>query len=123
MAAQLADVWPAETTAENEALESGTNIAIVPLGIPLLAGPGSIVAMMLAVDAARGDMWGYVTVGTALVTAMFLVWVFLRFAGVIRSVLRESGTMLASRIAGLLLAAIAVQMVADGVFGFIAEAA
>jgi hypothetical protein len=45
-------------SAENEALESGTNIAIVPLGIPLLAGPGSIVAMMLAVDAARGDTVG-----------------------------------------------------------------
>ncbi|MFZ0529937.1 MAG: MarC family protein, partial [Propionicimonas sp.] len=55
----------------------------------------------------------------ALVVVMTLVWVFLRYAGVIRSVLRESGTVLASRIAGLLLSAIAVQMIADGVFGFI----
>jgi multiple antibiotic resistance protein len=108
-------------SAENEALESGTNIAIVPLGIPLLAGPGSIVAMMLAVDAARGDMWGYVTVGTALVTAMFLVWVFLRFAGGIRRVLRESGTVLLTRIAGMLLAAIAVQMLADGILAFLRQ--
>ena len=106
---------------ENEALESGTNIAIVPLGIPLLAGPGSIVAMMLAVEAAQGSLWGYVTVGAALVAAMVLVWVFLRFAGGIRRVLRESGTVLLTRIAGMLLAAIAVQMLADGVLAFLRQ--
>jgi multiple antibiotic resistance protein len=77
---------------------------------------------MLAVQSAPFPT-GHLSVGLALVIVMGLVWVFMRFAGVIRSVLRESGTMLASRIAGLLLAAIAVQMVADGVFGFMAEAA
>lgn len=96
----------------------GVNVAIVPLGTPLMAGPGAIVATMLAVQ--RGDgLAGYVTVGLSLITVMVLVWVFLRYAGVIRAVLRESGTVLASRIAGLLLSAIAVQMIADGVFGFL----
>lgn len=99
-------------------LHKGVNVAIVPLGTPLMAGPGAIVATMLAVQAAPFPT-GHLTVGLALVIVMGLVWVFLRYAGLIRSVLRESGTMLASRIAGLLLAAIAVQMVADGVFGFI----
>lgn len=107
---------------DDPVLHKGVNVAIVPLGTPLMAGPGAIVATMLAVQAAPFPT-GHVTVGLALVIVMGLVWLFLRFAGVIRSVLRESGTMLASRIAGLLLAAIAVQMVADGVFGFIAEAA
>lgn len=93
----------------------------MPLGIPLLAGPGSIVAMMLAVEAAQGSLWGYVTVGAALVAAMVLVWVFLRFAGGIRRVLRESGTVLLTRIAGMLLAAIAVQMLADGVLAFLRQ--
>ena len=73
---------------------------------------------MLAVQRAP-YLSGYLTVAAALVVVMALVWVFLRYAGLIRSVLRESGTVLASRIAGLLLSAIAVQMVADGVFGFI----
>jgi len=100
-------------------LHKGVNVAIVPLGTPLMAGPGAIVATMLAVQAAPFPT-GHLTVGLALVIVMGLVWVFLRYAGLIRSVLRESGTMLASRIAGLLLAAIAVQMVADGVFGFLA---
>jgi len=95
------------------------NVAIVPLGTPLMAGPGAIVATMLAVQRSPG-LAGYLTVALALITVMFLVWVFLRYAGLIRAILRESGTVLASRIAGLLLSAIAVQMVADGIFGFIA---
>jgi multiple antibiotic resistance protein len=96
----------------------GVNVAIVPLGTPLMAGPGAIVATMLAVQQAPFPT-GHLTVGLALVAVMFLVWVFLRYAGVIRRVLRQSGTILASRIAGLLLSAIAVQMTADGVFGFL----
>ncbi len=104
---------------EDPVSHDGVNVAIVPLGTPLMAGPGAIVATMLAVQRSPG-LAGYLTVALALITVMFLVWVFLRYAGLIRAILRESGTVLASRIAGLLLSAIAVQMVADGVFGFIA---
>ncbi len=96
-------------------------VSVVPLGIPLLAGPGSIVAMMLAVDRAH-DTLGYVTVGGALAAAMLAVWLFLRFASVIRRVLGDAGTTLLSRVAGMLLAAIAVQMVVDGVLEFVAQA-
>ena len=104
--------------AEDPVAHKGVNVAIVPLGTPLMAGPGAIVATMLAVQRSPG-LAGYLTVALALITVMFLVWVFLRYAGLIRAILRESGTVLASRIAGLLLSAIAVQMVADGIFGFI----
>ena len=103
---------------EDPVSHDGVNVAIVPLGTPLMAGPGAIVAIMLAVQQAPGPT-GYITVGLALVAVMALVWLFLRYAVLIRAVLRESGTVLASRIAGLLLSAIAVQMIADGVFGFI----
>ena len=104
---------------EDPVSHDGVNVAIVPLGTPLMAGPGAIVATMLAVQRSP-SLAGYLTVALALITVMFLVWVFLRYAGLIRAILRESGTVLASRIAGLLLSAIAVQMVADGIFGFIA---
>lgn len=104
---------------EDPVLHDNVNVAIVPLGTPLMAGPGAIAASMLAVQKAPGLM-GYLTVGLALVVVMILVWLFLRFAEQIRAVLREGGTVLASRIAGLLLSAIAAQMMADGVFGFIA---
>ena len=93
------------------------NVAIVPLGTPLLAGPGAIVAMMVAVQDARGI--DYVLVGASLIAAMASVYLFLRFASGIHKVLKDAGTILLTRIAGVLLAAIAVQMMADGVIGFI----
>lgn len=108
--------------ASSEVAEEGSNIAIVPLGIPLLAGPGSIVAIMLAVRHASG-VFDYLAVGLALAAAMAVVYASLRFAGQIQRVLRDSGTTLASRIAGLLLAGIAVQMAADGVVGLIQASA
>ncbi|MDR0849461.1 MAG: MarC family protein [Propionibacteriaceae bacterium] len=93
------------------------NVAIVPLGTPLLAGPGAIVAMMVAVQGAEG-VARHLIVGAALVLAMAAVYLFLRFASSIHKVLREGGTILLTRIAGLLLAAIAVEMMADGILGF-----
>ena len=107
------------TGKESDSLgDAGVNVALVPLGTPLLAGPGAIVAMMLAVQKA-GSVVGEVAVAVALVSAMLVVYAFLRFASTVRRVLRESGTMLATRIAGLLVSAIAVQMIADSVRAFV----
>ena len=98
--------------------DAGVNVALVPLGTPLLAGPGAIVATMLAVRRADG-LGGYVAVAVGLVAALAVVWLSLRFAGNVHRLLRDSGTMLVTRIAGLLLSAIAVQMVADSVRAFV----
>lgn len=94
--------------------DAGVNVALVPLGTPLLAGPGAIVATMLAVRRADG-LGGFLAVAAGLVATLAVVWLSLRFAGNVHRLLRESGTMLVTRIAGLLLSAIAVQMVADSV--------
>ena len=110
------------TGQESEAMaDAGVNVAMVPLGTPLLAGPGAIVAMMLAVQQAgtAAGVAGFVAVGLALLGTMAVVYLFLRFATVVRRVLGESGTVLATRIAGLLLSAIAVQMVASAVRAFV----
>ncbi len=105
------------TDSDPNSPERPRHVSIVPLGIPLLAGPGSIVAMMVAVDRASTPT-DYLVVSAALVVAMLVVWVFLRFAGGIRRIIGDAGTTLLSRIAGMLLAAIAVQMVVDGIHGF-----
>jgi multiple antibiotic resistance protein len=108
------------TGAESEQhADAGVNVALVPLGTPLLAGPGAIVATMLAVQGADG-VGGVVAVGTALVAALLVVFLTFRFASPLAKVLKDSGIVLLSRIAGLLLSAIAVQMVADAVRAFIA---
>ncbi len=98
--------------------DAGVNVALVPLGTPLLAGPGAIVAVMLAVQQADG-VGEVASVAGALVGVLAVVWLFLRFAGRVHAVLRESGTVLVTRIAGLLLSAIAVQMIANSVRAFV----
>jgi multiple antibiotic resistance protein len=90
------------------------NVAFVPLGTPLLAGPGAIAATMVYVRRAHGAGEVAVVIG-ALAAVLVIVYLAMRFAGVLRRLLRDNGIELTSQIVGLLLAAIAVQMVAMGV--------
>jgi multiple antibiotic resistance protein len=97
----------------------GVNVALVPLGTPLLAGPGAIVATMVFVQ--RADHASqYVAVGVGVLLVHVCLWLSMRFAGQIHRLLGDGGTTLVTRIAGLLLSAIAVQLVADAVRAFIA---
>jgi multiple antibiotic resistance protein len=95
-----------------------TNVALVPLGTPLLAGPGAIVATMLFVQRANG-FTDYLIIGFGILAVMLTVWLVLRFSGMIVKLLRPSGIEVLTRIAGLLLAAIAVQLIADAVAAFV----
>ena len=95
-----------------------TNVALVPLGTPLLAGPGAIVATMLFVQRADG-LSDYTVIGLGILAVMMTVWLVLRFSGGIVKLLRPGGIEVLTRIAGLLLAAIAVQLIADAVAAFV----
>jgi multiple antibiotic resistance protein len=97
---------------------SNANVALVPLGTPLLAGPGAIVATMLFVQRADGAA-DYVSIALGILAVMLAVWLVLRFSGIIVKILRPSGIEVLTRIAGLLLAAIAVQLIADAVAAFV----
>ncbi|MBA2573350.1 MAG: MarC family protein [Nocardioidaceae bacterium] len=95
------------------------NVALVPLGTPLLAGPGAIVATM--VFAERVDETpDFVAVALGVVGVHAVMWATLRYSTVILRLIKESGITLVTRIAGLLLSAIAVQLIADAVRAFIA---
>ncbi len=98
--------------------DAGVNVALVPLGTPILAGPGAIVATMLAVQRAQGDVASLLAVAAALVSALLVVYLSFRFAGPIARVLKDSGIVVLTRIAGVLLSAIAVQMIANAVIAF-----
>jgi multiple antibiotic resistance protein len=96
----------------------GTNVALVPLGTPLLAGPGAIVATMLFTrEVDSGPAFVAVALGVVVVHAS--LWAAMRYSLPILKLIRESGVLLVTRIAGLLLSAIAVQLVADAVRAFI----
>jgi multiple antibiotic resistance protein len=88
-------------------------VAFVPLGTPLLAGPGAIAATMVYVRRAHGVGEVFAVLG-ALAAVLVLLYLVLRFSGIISRVLRDNGIALVSRIVGLLLAAIAVQLIATG---------
>ena len=105
-------------TDEPGELSATSNIALVPLGTPLLAGPGAIVATMLFVQRADG-VGDYSVIALGIVAVMATVWLVLRFSGVIVKLLRPGGIEVLTRIAGLLLAAIAVQLIADAVAAFV----
>lgn len=98
------------------------NVALVPLGTPLLAGPGAIVAVMVFVQQSDGTLADWLAIALGIVLVHIALWLAMRFAGVIHRLLGESGTTLVTRIAGLLLAAIAVQLVADAVVAFVEAA-
>ncbi|HVM27081.1 MAG TPA: MarC family protein [Mycobacteriales bacterium] len=97
------------------------NVALVPLGTPLLAGPGAIVATIVFVQQAEG-LPDVTAIAAGIVAIHLAVYLALRFSVGITRIIKESGIVLLTRIAGLLLSAIAVQLVAESVMGFIAEA-
>jgi multiple antibiotic resistance protein len=103
---------------EEPASRPDVNVALVPLGTPLLAGPGAIVATMVFVQQCE-EPADYVAVGLAIVAVHVCLFLFMCFAGVIHRVLGQSGVTLVTRIAGLLLSAIAVQLIADAVRSFV----
>ena len=99
--------------------ESGdSNVALVPLGTPLLAGPGAIVAVMLFVQQATEDGDGsdkVLALALAVLIVHLIIGLTLMFSTRIVSVIKESGVDLLARIAGLLLAAIAVEMLISAI--------
>ena len=97
------------------------NVALVPLGTPLLAGPGAIVATIVFVRGAHGfaDAWAIIAGIAAVHLVLYLA---LRFANVILRVIREGGVLLVTRISGLLLSAIAVQLIATSALAFARQA-
>jgi multiple antibiotic resistance protein len=108
------------TGKQEEPVETAdVNVALVPLGTPLLAGPGAIVATMVFVEQVD-DVATFMAVALGVLGVHVMLWAFMRYSVVILRLIRESGVTLVTRISGLLLSAIAVQLVADAVRAFIA---
>jgi len=93
------------------------NIALVPLGTPLLAGPGAIVTTMLYVQKAEGpDQLS--SLALAIIAVHLLIGLTFMFSTKILAVIKDSGVDLLARIAGLLLSAIAVEMIVSAIKAF-----
>ncbi|MBO0840908.1 MAG: MarC family protein, partial [Sciscionella sp.] len=115
------DLLTGKGSTEPEAVDD-VNIALVPLGTPLLAGPGAIAATIVFVRQTHGHVGSYLALAAAIVVVHLVLFLALRFSNLVIKLIRQSGVTLVAKIAGLLLAAIAVQLVANSVRGFIAGA-
>ena len=96
------------------------NIALVPLGTPLLAGPGAIVATMIFVQQIQTPAQSMGLIA-AVVAVHIVIAVSLMASTTILGIIKDAGVTLLARIAGLLLAAIAVQMLVDAIKAFTAQ--
>ena len=105
-----------ETRTSPEEAQEATDkedVAIVPLAIPLLAGPGAIATVMVLMSRAAGVV-SVVAVVLSIAVTMAASYFLLRGATLVQRVLGQSGVAIFQRVMGLLLAAIAVQFIAEG---------
>jgi multiple antibiotic resistance protein len=100
---------PAET---QEGVEKD-DIGVIPMGIPMLAGPGAISTVMVLMGPSVTWLHSAVVMGSIVVTAILAYWI-LAGAERVRKALGETGIRILMRIMGLLLIAIAVQFVLNG---------
>jgi multiple antibiotic resistance protein len=107
-------------TSKGGADQQSSNIGMVPLGTPLLAGPGAIVATMIYVQ--RADTNSQILgLAVAIIAVHIIIGLVLMASTKIVSVIKDAGVTLLASIAGLLLAAIAVQMLANAIKAFAAN--
>jgi multiple antibiotic resistance protein len=104
-----------KSTAEDHAAAAAKDdIGVTPMGMPQLAGPGSIATVILLPGEPR-ELWRFFPVIGAVALTLLIAWVLLRYADRVLGVIGESGSRILSKIMGLLIAAVAVQFVAYGV--------
>ena len=117
-AMQMLNAKPAESSAEDltdadHKIDAGSSIAVVPLTIPLLTGPATISTMVIYAEKTRHWWEVLVLVGYGVVIGL-AVWVAFSLSGRIARVLGKTGINVMTRLMGLILAALGVEIMADG---------
>lgn len=102
-----------QTEEEAQAAAEREAVAIVPLSIPLLAGPGAISSMIIAAERS-GGFWGHLSLVAPIAVVCFLVWLILLLSAPIAHRLGTIGINVVTRLMGLILAAMAVEFMARG---------
>jgi multiple antibiotic resistance protein len=99
------------------ALDPAEDPSVFPLATPLIAGPGAMAAMILL--AGQTESWlGLLAVHLVMLAVLAVVLIFFLAAGLLERLLKETGINVLTRLLGMLLAALAVQFVLDGLADF-----
>ncbi len=88
--------------------------SVFPLAMPLIAGPGAMATMILLAGQTGGDATALALVHGVMLAVVVLVFLFFLVAGVLERALGHTGTLVVTRLLGMLLAALSVQFVLDG---------
>ena len=91
------------------------DISVFPMGTPLIAGPGAIGAAILLIAETEGDPTSMALVIGALVVVLVITFVFMIAASQVQRILGATGVNVVTRVLGILLAAMAVQFLFDGI--------
>jgi multiple antibiotic resistance protein len=98
---------------EREGVESG-NPAVFPLAIPMIAGPGTIATVLVLVSIARGNRYEEALVFAAYASAMVVTWICMRASAQLLRAIGNTGITVITRLFGILLSALAIQFVLNG---------
>ena len=101
------------TPAEQEESEESDDIAVSPIGIPLIVGPGAITAAML-LSSQTPQIYSYFTLIFSIFVVLSLVYIILRNGDILLKLLGTTGVRIIQRLMGLILMVIAVQFVING---------
>ena len=101
------------TPAEQEESEESDDIAVSPIGITLIAGPGAITAAML-LSSQTPQIYSYFTLIFSIFVVLSLVYIILRNGDILLKLLGTTGVRIIQRLMGLILMVIAVQFVING---------
>jgi multiple antibiotic resistance protein len=96
----------------------GEDISVFPLAMPMLSGPGTIATILLLTSQAGGDMQKLIAIGVAIGIVFLVSFVLLYLGARLIGLVGEGGVHIATRVMGIVLAALAVQFVLNGVSGY-----
>ena len=110
-----------ETKTVSEEAMTREDISVFPLAIPMIAGPGTIATTILYVNlaTANSNPLALLSVAGAIISALFAAWLVMRSSMWIIRRVGRTGILVLSRILGILLAALAIQFVLNGIAQFI----
>lgn len=103
---------------QGEAADHDNDPSVFPLAIPLIAGPGAIATMILLASQGDGDLTWMLSIHLVMVAVLVVTFVLFLAAGVLERVLGPLGINVITRLLGMLLAALSVQFILDGLAAF-----